>query len=78
MYHVYAIQSFIDGRIYVGMTQNVNQRTKEHNDGRVFSTKGYRPWKLIYTETQSTRPQARVREKQLKSGYGKEFLKSIL
>ena len=78
MYYVYAMQSIKDGRIYVGMSRNVKQRLKEHNSGYVFSTKGYRSWKLFHQEAYATRKDARIREKKLKSGFGKEFLKSIL
>ncbi|MBX4191598.1 MAG: GIY-YIG nuclease family protein [Candidatus Doudnabacteria bacterium] len=78
MYIVYALQSEKDGRIYVGLTNNLNQRLNYHNNGRVFSTKGYRPWRLFYKEILETRVEARNREKKLKSGYGKEFLKGIL
>ena len=77
MFTVYALKSAKDGRIYVGLTANPIQRLKEHNSGLVFSTKGYRPWNLFYQENFKTRIEARIREKQLKSGYGKEFLKSI-
>ncbi|BDX37592.1 hypothetical protein CYCD_09470 [Tenuifilaceae bacterium CYCD] len=49
-YTVYAIRSKIDGRIYVGFTQDVQRRLLEHNRGETKSTKGYRPWELIYTE----------------------------
>lgn len=66
MYEVYALKSEKDGRIY-----------KEHNSGFVFSTKGYRPWKLIYRELVGARIEARKREKYWKSGIGKERLKSI-
>lgn len=77
-YIVYAIKSQKDQKIYVGMTNNIERRLKEHNTGAVFSTKGYRPWKLIYTENcGNKRSEARKREKTLKSGYGKEFLKII-
>jgi len=77
-YYVYAIQSGKDNRIYVGMSSNVNKRVAEHNRKRVFSTKGYIPWKLIYTENcGESRQIARSREKYLKSGIGKEFLKQI-
>lgn len=75
---VYAIKSQKDGRIYVGITKNLTQRIETHNKGEVFSTKGYRPWKLFYTELYKTMAEARNREKQLKSGYGKEYLKSIV
>ncbi|MBU0540355.1 GIY-YIG nuclease family protein [Patescibacteria group bacterium] len=76
-YYVYALQSQIDRRIYVGLTNSVERRIKEHNQGKVFSTKGFRPWKLIYAEEQETRPEARKREKYLKSGCGKEMLKNL-
>lgn len=66
-----------NGRIYVGQTKNVEQRLQDHNLGRVFSTKGYRPWKLLYTETVADRIDARRREKYFKHGVGKEFLKSL-
>jgi len=78
MFTVYAIKSEVDDRVYVGLTSNVNRRLSEHNSGRVFSTKGYRPWHLFYTKDCRTRIEARTLEKQLKSGYGKEFLKSII
>ncbi|OGH47057.1 MAG: endonuclease [Candidatus Levybacteria bacterium RIFCSPLOWO2_01_FULL_39_10] len=77
MYLVYAIRSEVDGRIYVGISANVQRRLKQHNAGYVFSTKGFRPWKLIYSEETFNRKRARVREKYLKSGVGKELLKSI-
>lgn len=77
MYYVYALKSQIDGRIYVGFTSHIQRRITEHNSGYVFSTKGYRPWKLIYQECVNSRIEARVREKYLKSGIGKELLKSI-
>ena len=50
MYFVYAIKSKVDGRIYVGMSINFETRLKEHNAGKTKSTKGYRPWELIYKE----------------------------
>jgi putative endonuclease len=78
MYHVYALQSKVDGRIYVGLSRNVEIRLRDHNSGRVFSTKGYKPWIIFYREECKDRIEARKREKYLKSGCGKEFLKSIM
>jgi len=77
MFFVYAIKSHVDGRIYVGMTVDVSKRLIEHNSGKTKSTKGYKPWHMIYTESLPSRSQARLREKYLKSGVGKEFLKSL-
>jgi len=74
-YVIYAIKSSFDNRIYVGFTSNLEKRIKEHNQGKTKSTKGFRPWVLIYKETTKTRLEARKREKFLKSGCGKEFLK---
>ena len=76
-YIVYAIQSEVDMRIYVGFTTNVAERIRWHNQGKTRSTKGYRPWKLIYKENVEDRISARKRELYLKSGCGKEFLKGL-
>ncbi len=67
IYSVYVIQSQVDKRLYVGLSKNVNKRVVQHNDGYVFSAKGYRPWKLVYKEKIGNRIKAREREKFLKS-----------
>ena len=77
MYFVYAIKSIKDERIHVGFSSNLQRRLSDHNHGHVFSTKGYCPWRLIYKEQIINRKEARIREKFLKSGIGKEYLKSI-
>lgn len=77
IFYVYAIKSEIDGRIYVGFSADVEKRLKEHNAGKTKSTKGYKPWLLIYTEQVTGRIAARNKEKYYKSGLGKEFLKSL-
>ena len=59
------------------MTSDVKKRLAEHNQGRTKSTKGYRPWALFHFETYTTRAEAREREKYLKSGIGKEWIKSL-
>ncbi len=78
MYTVYAILSLKDGRIYVGFSSNIERRINEHNSGKTKSTKGFRPWKLFFTENVDTRIGARKREKYWKSGTGKEQLKELL
>ena len=72
---VYVIRSEVDGRFYVGMTRDVKRRIYEHNIGKTKSTKGYRPWKLFFTEEFDGFENARKREKYLKSGYGKQWIK---
>ena len=77
MFFVYAINSTVRNYIYVGMTNNVDRRLAEHNNGENKSTKAYKPFILIYKETFTTRIEAREKEKYLKSGIGKEYLKSL-
>jgi putative endonuclease len=60
------------------MTNDLARRLKEHNNSENKSTKAYAPFKLIYSEQFPTRIDARKKEKYLKSGIGKEFLKSLV
>ncbi|MCF8240929.1 MAG: GIY-YIG nuclease family protein [Melioribacteraceae bacterium] len=78
MYTVYALNSLSRNYLYVGMTSKLDERIIRHNKGYEKTTKPYRPFELFYTETFSTRIEARRREKYLKSGVGKEYLKSLL
>ncbi|MCH7773845.1 MAG: GIY-YIG nuclease family protein [Bacteroidetes bacterium] len=78
MYFVYAIKSIYRNYIYVGMTNEVERRFDEHNTGKNKTTRPYKPFKLFYSEKFRTRTEARKREKYLKSGIGKEFLKSLI
>lgn len=75
MYYVYVLKSEQHYRFYVGMSQDVERRLAEHNSGKTKSTKGYRPWKLFFYEAFPDRQAARAREKYLKSGYGKQWIK---
>jgi putative endonuclease len=77
MYKVYAIKSKNRNYIYIGLTSNLEERLQRHNSGREKTTRAYRPFELIYSEDHPTREEARKREKYLKSGVGKEFLKKI-
>jgi len=77
MIYVYAIRSTNRKCIYVGMTNNLERRLLEHNKGENKSTKAYKPFELIYSEHFINRIEARIKEKYLKSGIGKEFLKSL-
>ena len=78
MIYVYAIKSNVKNYIYVGMTNNLDRRIIEHNNGENRSTKAYKPFTVIFTELFSTRIEARKKEKYLKSGIGKEWLKSFI
>jgi len=58
---VYVIKSQVDGRLYVGFTDSIERRIKEHNAGRIKSTKGFKPWILVYSELVYSRDEARKR-----------------
>jgi predicted GIY-YIG superfamily endonuclease len=78
MVTVYAIQSEVNGDVYVGIAKDAEHRLEEHNKGKNRYTKDLRPWKNLYKELQPDWEAARKREKYLKSGIGKEFLKSLV
>jgi putative endonuclease len=78
MFTIYAIKSSARKYIYVGMTSDFDRRFSEHNTGRNKTTRPYKPFQVLYTEQRTTRAEARKREQYLKSGIGKEFLKSFV
>jgi len=78
MQYVYVLQSTKDGKWYTGHTEDLQKRFSEHNDGRVLSTKGRGPFELIYYEASLNSEDAFAREKYLKSGMGKRYLKNRL
>ncbi len=77
MFTVYAIKSISHNFIYVGMTENLDERLSRHNNGYVQSTKNFRPFTLIYQEQVADGTKARLREKYFKSTSGKRFLRNL-
>ncbi len=78
MYYTDIIQSEKDKKFYTGSTKDLRKRFNEHNSGKVSSTKNRGPFMLIYYEACLNGHDARYREKYLKSGFGKRYLKSRL
>lgn len=77
-WYVYLLKSTKTGLWYTGSTRDIRKRILQHNSGKNFSTKHGIPWKLIYCEVSLNRDDARAREKYLKSGMGKRYLKNRL
>jgi len=75
MYFVYVLRSQKDGQLYTGFTSNLERRLLEHNQGLETSTKSRIPFELIYYEWSIKKEDAIRREKYLKSGWGKRYLK---
>jgi putative endonuclease len=78
MYCVYVLQSLKDGFLYIGTTSDLENRIKRHNAGYEKATKRRIPFKLLHQEIFPTRLEARDREKYLKSGFGREIIRSLL
>ncbi|MFA6526783.1 MAG: GIY-YIG nuclease family protein [Candidatus Buchananbacteria bacterium] len=74
-YYIYVLKSSKDGNLYVGYTENLKSRLEQHNNGLVDSTKTRRPFSLIYFEGCLNKSDAINREKQLKTGFGRAYLK---
>jgi len=77
MYQVYVLKSLSASKSYVGVTDNLERRIKEHNSSKNFYTKRHVPWIVIYTECYAQFTDARSGEKYLKSTAGRRFLKKL-
>lgn len=73
---VYALWSESFDKIYIGMTSNLIERFKSHNElGKKGFTTRHRPWKVIYVEFVGDKLSALKREKQLKSAGGRRLIR---
>ncbi|MFH1178144.1 MAG: GIY-YIG nuclease family protein [bacterium] len=78
MYVVYALYNAESNRIYIGQTEDLEERLRLHAEKQFkqsFTAKNKGEWQLIYQEEIATRPLALKREKQLKSFRGREFVR---
>ena len=78
MYYTYVIQSQRSKRWYTGSINDLRKRLNQHNKGKSAWTKNGIPWKLIYYEACLDEQDAKSREKYLKSGIEKRYLKNRL
>lgn len=76
MVYTYIIQSTKDKYFYTGSTNDLRKRLIQHNNNQVSSTKSRGPFILVYYEACLNDHDARVREKYLKTGMGKRYLKN--
>ncbi len=77
-FYTYMLMSQKDRNFYTGVTNNLKKRFEKHNNGLVFSTKYRLPVKLVYFEACLNKHDAYQREKYLKTGMGKRFIKNRL
>ena len=78
MHYTYVLLSGKDGRLYTGTSADLRARFREHQAGQVRSTSYGRPWRLIYYEACLDGNDAFRRERFLKTGKGKRYLRNRL
>ena len=79
MFTAYILHSKEYDKIYIGYTSNLEERFKSHNElGKKGWTIKFRPWEILHTEEYETKKAALEREKQLKGGQGRKWIREIL
>jgi len=77
MFYVYVLQNN-EKLWYTGYTSDLRKRFSQHNTKKSKYTKNRGPYKLIYYEACINEKDAKSREKYLKSGMGKRYIKNRL
>jgi putative endonuclease len=77
LYVCICFEKFKNEDHHTGLTEDVENRVGEHNNGWVDKTKFYRPFILVHVEIVENLIEARKMEKYFKSGYGREIIKEI-
>jgi len=77
MWYVYVLQNR-HRHWYIGLTRDLRKRILRHNSGKNKSTKYGVPWEPIYCEISINKQDAQKRERYLKSGMGRRYLKNRL
>ena len=77
MFYVYILQSQATRKYYVGSTQDVSNRLREHNHSESLSTRGGIPWEAVHIEEFPTRAEAVRREKQIKARGIARYLRAL-
>ena len=73
IYRVYVVQN-PSGKFYIGLSDDVERRTTDHNTGVSKWTKDRGPWSLIWTSAAMSLSDARKLENKLKrQGRGSGF-----
>ncbi|MBQ7185412.1 MAG: GIY-YIG nuclease family protein [Alphaproteobacteria bacterium] len=76
MYYTYILQSIeYPEHFYVGYTDDLERRFKQHNSGSSVHTNKFRPWKLRGYIAFDTEDKAKDFEQFLKTGNGRTFQK---
>ena len=77
-YYTYVLRCKKAKTFYTGTTNNLLKRIDQHNKGEVYSTRRKLPINLIYAEACLNKEDAYRRERYLKTGMGKRYIKNRL
>lgn len=75
MWYVYILRSKKNETIYIGSTDDLKNRVRDHNEGLSIATKAKRPWMLTAYVVVRKKWQAKKLEKYFKKGSGNTILK---
>lgn len=78
MFYFYILKSKKFGTYYIGISGNIEERLKAHNNGLVKSTKYKRPWSVVHKEGFLTLKQARKRELYMKSLKSRKAIEGLI
>ena len=79
MFCVYILYSLKNHKIYIGETNSIINRFHSHNElGKKGWTISGRPWVVVHIEFFETKSDALKREKQLKSGQGRQWIHEFI
>lgn len=78
MYYTYVMYNKLENKFYIGVTADIKKRITEHIQRKTLSSRRIKPVKLIYCEMCLSSKDARAREKQLKTGFGRGYLRRRL
>jgi len=78
MYFIYILESERTGQYYIGSGEDVQERLMRHNRGSIFSTKKFRPYKIVFQQGFESKSLARSIELRLKNLKRRDYLSKII
>ena len=78
MFYVYILYSRRLDKYYVGSTNDIERRLKDHNRGKTPYSKTGMPWDLLVAETYPTREEAVKRERNIKRQKSRRFIERVI
>jgi len=78
VHKLYILQSLKTQKYYIGHTNNLTRRFKEHNSGQTKSTRYGAPWKIVYTKDFDTKSGAYKMELALKRAKSRKVIENLI